>query len=1827
MHSATYKILSVLTLLLAGWGLTAQLSVTVFPDGDVCDGTQNPLVANATGGDGNYTYQWSNGATTQSIGGLTGGYYSVTVTDQSGGFTVGGSLIADPLALTLDVIPGSCFLACDASINSELTGGTAPYSYQWSNGSTGSVLGPLPPGTFTLTVTDANGCTVTQTGVVTEPDDIDRTINVTGNCSPSANIDVVVSGGGTPPYTYQWSTGATTPSLTGVGQGYYYLTITDDNGCQVDETVIISGGATGAIMVTNQTCAGGNLELCVFSGEGPYTYQWSNGATTQTQQNVPAGEYTVTLTDAGGCTLVLTETVGGDADGTGIDIDVTSTSSACSGAPSGSATATPSGGTAPYTYQWSNGGTGPTISNVAPGTYTVTVTDATGCSGTASVTVAGDGGGSLLVATDATNADCLTQNGTTTVTGVTGGTAPYTYQWSNGGTGPTIAGLASGVYTVTVTDASGCFTGVGVANVQQETTSNLSFDVTAGGGGVCGGTGSITLTNINSDAPPVNFTLNGDPLTVTFLDGLAPGVYTVAATDASGCGAVTKTITIFGTPSVSASASATPTNCPEDNSGTITLNITGGTGPFTVGYNGGGTSATLNNQGSTVSVTGLAAGTYTFNVTDANGCTASTTVSVDNPSNLTVATSSTPSACAGPATGTATATPNGGTGPFTYLWSTGDMTATVGSLAPGTYTVTVTDAAGCSGTASVVVDGTGGGTLTVTATATDTDCNQATGTATVTSVDGGTGPYTYVWSNGASGISIGALAGGTYTVTVSDASGCFSGTTSVGVNTPSNLDFDLAVGNGDDCAVPTSLTVTNVTSNNPPVSFTVNGQPLGGTTLDGLSPGTYTVVATDACGSVAQTVTLDDQAVFQAVAGSTPSQCPEDNSGTVTLTLTNGVGPFLINYTTLDGTSVNLTENSTTITLTGLAAGNYPFVITDANGCTATAGTTVGNPSNLSFATAVTPSDCDTSNGSITISGINSTAGTVTFTLDGAPLDGLTATGLAAGTYTIVATDASGCASTAVVTVGQVGDLDFDLQAIDADCEDDNGQLVISNLTSSAGGIVVEVNGVVQTLLGDTLSVPAGDYTVTVTDNADCVVSQTVSVGNESALTGTVSTPEVTTCDEDGATVTLVADFTGADNLTYTWDFGTLGSFTGDTVTLTVPTNTDVTYELLVNSLDADCPTTLQDQLNVPAPTLTLPDELAGCEGSTLTLSSLPDDQEYVFTGDIVLGGANTPNPTLDISTAGTFPVVVTASLPGSICTVTDTLSVVISPDSVMIDPTLITTSQCTDGQVTFTNGSMIGAVTLVFPNGDTLNLVDEATIDLGDAIGTTVDFEILPDLECAQPTTGSVAVNEPPTLGFDVTTDCSDSTTVTLTNLTMSGFDLDSIVYLFSDGSTSTDENPVLIFDENTQLEVTQIVFFDGVCSDTLTDVVDVVVFQPEDPTPADAVCAGGEVQLYPNADPALEYDWSDGLPSVPNPTVTLDASATFSVTITDPATGCESVREVSVTVIEENVSATLDAPQNRCEPGTVTLNVGNLSPAGSTVVWTVDGMQVGTMPTLNFQVDESTEFVATITSPQGCEVLVLETSVNLTPISVDVDQSTFDACRGASVEDLDLNVTSDLPFTTEWSPADPTTTELLESGTYSVTVTNDAGCTAETSFDVNVIDVTSRIAASAQPDTILVGRSTQLDVTRIDGATYTWNNAGTLSDPSVANPVATPTTTTTYTVTVDDRGCTGTASVTAVVLNLRCEETIFVPNAFTPNQDGRNDEFIVQGNFLDRVNVLVFNRWGERVFESDRKDFGWDGTFNGEVQCTDVYGYYIEAQCFDNETIRLQGNVTLLR
>ena len=704
--------------------------------------------------------------------------------------------------------------------------------------------------------------------------------------------------------------------------------------------------------------------------------------------------------------------------------NVSQTNVTCNGGNNGSATITPSGGTGAYSYNWTpSGGNSGTASNLSAGTYTVNFTDANTCPGSTTVTITQPS--AITTNTSSVNASCGSANGSASVTAL-GGTGTLMYSWSPGGqTTGTIINQQAGTYTCVVTDANSCSTSVTVAinsnggpSVLLSNSSNIQcFGDSTGSASVTasGGTGTLSY----SWSPT-----GGNGASAI---GLPAGNYVCTVTDQGNC-ATSVSVSITQPTAITALQNSIPASCGLAN-GSATVNANGGTGTLTYLWNPGG-----NNNSS---ITNLSSGTYTCIVTDGNSCTETFSVTVNDVGSPIVSINTqTNVACFDSSDGTASVSVSGGgSSPYTYVWSNGQVGSNVSGLSAGTYTAYVTDANSCVDSVSVTISQPQDLVINLVNTI-PSACTANSGAATV-NIGGGVLPYTAIWSNGQTGTSASGLSAGNYTLTVTDNNGCID-TLRVSINNAGGASLSLSSTGNVSCNGGSDGNLSLASSGGAqPVNYVwSNGQT--GLIATNLSAGSYTMTATDAAGCISTYIGIVSQPspLFLSQVNTSPSNCTSP-TGSASVSASGGNSGYV--YTWSNGASGASVSN--------LAAGSYTVGVIDALGCSASVSILVSsiNGPVIAINNQTNVSCNGGTNGAIILNVSGGTSPYTTTWSNGSV--GATLSNVSAGTYTATVSDAAGCVSQQIISISEPQPLSITIGG-------NNGVCINQSITLTAGGAV-----------------------------------------------------------------------------------------------------------------------------------------------------------------------------------------------------------------------------------------------------------------------------------------------------------------------------------------------------------------------------------------------------------------------------------------------------------------------------------------------------------------------------------------------------------------------------------------------------------------------------------------------------------------------------------------------------------------------------------------------------------------------------------------------------
>ena len=1090
------------------------------------------------------TYTWNQtGLSGNSVSGLRTGAYTVTATTSQNCSDTLTTIVYQPDSLAVFAFPHDATLVggSNGSIDVTINGGTQAYSVMLGTTAatrispTSFVFNNLSKGTYSFIVTDAKGCTVTQTATIKDPDcslmSLDKQVDsVICKGGATGRITLVVNNT-VGAVSYLWSppsvnSGSVASNLVA---GTYFATATDSRNCKanISVTVFEPSALTATSVLTHITTVNGSngrISVTVNGGTPPYSVrQDTMNATAQSAtvfnfNNLKSGTYTYTATDNNGCTTSQTVTITEPI--CNLAIAKTSTNVSCNGQSNGSINNIITGGRLPLTILWSNGATTPSLTNIAAGTYSISVKDSVGCikNDTTIITEPPV----LAVNVASTNITRVGANNGTITLVASGGTPTYALNMTLNGTAisPTsqtppqynFTNLGSGTYLFTFTDAKNC-TKTGSVTITEPTCRLVLPTPTVVNVSCYGGsTGSITA-NPTGGSGALTYTWNpAQTGNSNIATGLNAGLYRLTVSDTLGC-IKTDSMRVSEPPALSTTPTVTNVGTIGGNNGSINIRVSGGTPPYTVTRGTPAVSATRLTDSTFVFNT-LTKGTYTYTVTDSKGCTTTATVTVSDPScTLEIATTVTDVSCNGQSNGGTCVTTTGGTAPIRYNWSNGATTACLTNIPAGTYTVTVTDVLGCIKTATTTVSqptilaanvavtnitrvGANNGTITLVASGgTPTYALNMTLNGTAISPTSQTPPQ-YNFTN---------LGSGTYLFTFTDAKNCTK-TGSVTITEPTcRLVLPTPTVVNVSCYGGSTGSITaNPTGGSGALTYTWNPAQTGNSNIaTGLNAGLYRLTVSDTLGCIK----TDSMRVSEPPALSTTPTVTNvgtigGNNGSINIRVSGGTPPYTVTRGTPAVSATRLTDS--TFVFNTLTKGTYTYTVTDSKGCATTATVTVNDPScgTLILTTAVTDVSCKgDATGNILVT---PTGGTAPYTYVWTPTNLSTterASNLRAGTYTVSVTDNIGCTQSKTITIAEPS------TALSATAT----ATATTTTVSTDGTITVTVSGgtapyIVRsgTLIATTQSstsfifnnLASRDYIFTVTDDKNCTTSGTVNVGS-----------------------------------------------------------------------------------------------------------------------------------------------------------------------------------------------------------------------------------------------------------------------------------------------------------------------------------------------------------------------------------------------------------------------------------------------------------------------------------------------------------------------------------------------------------------------------------------------------------------------------------------------------------------------------------------------------------------------------------------------------------
>jgi len=1458
------------------------------------------------------------------------------------------------------------------------------------------------------------------------------------------------------------------------------------------------------------------------------------------------------------------------------------------------------------------------FSGLVPNTYNVTVKNASGCiSAATSYTINAVPSAPAAPTATLTQPTCTTPTGTITITspvpaaGITYSIDGINYTNNTG----IFAGLVLNTYNVTVKNASGCISAATSYTINAVPSAPATPTATLTQPTCTIPTGTITIT---SPVPAAGITYSIDGINYTnttgIFSGLAPNTYNVTVKNASGCISAATSYTINAVPSAPAAPTATLTQptCTTP-TGTITITLPVPAAGITYSIDG------INYTNTNGIFSGLVPNTYSVTVKNASGCISAATSYTIN---------AVPSAPAAPAatltqptcttpTGTITITSPVPAAGITYSIDGINYTNTTGifsGLVPNTYNVTVKNASGCiSAATSYTINAVPSAPAAPTATLTQPTCTTPTGTITITSPVPAAG-ITYsidgINYTNTTGIFSG-LVPNTYNVTVKNASGCISAATSYTINAvPSAPAAPTATLTQPTCTTPTG-TIT-ITSPVPAagITYSIDGINYTNTTgiFSGLVPNTYSVTVKNASGCISAATSYTINTVSSAPAAPTATLTqPTCTTPTGTITITTPAPAAGITYS-IDG--INYT-NATGI-FTGLAPNTYNVTVKNASGCISAATSYTINAvlSAPAAPTAtLTQPTCTTPTGTITITSPVPAAG-ITYSIDGINYTNTTGifSGLFPNTYNVTVKNASGCISAATsYTINAVPSAPAAPTATltQPTCTIPTGTITITSPVPAAG-ITYSIDGINYTnTTGIFSGLVPNTYSVTVKNASGCIsaaTSYTIN-GVPGLLTPTVTIISTSTSICSGGSVTFTATpINGGSNPTYQWMINGV-NVTGQTastfITSTLANGNIVSVVMTSNDPCANPTTATSNPITITttsvAPSVTITSNTTSiCSGGSVTFTATPTNggsnptYQWMINGVNVAGQTASTFITSTLANGNSVSVMMTSNDPCANPTTATSNPIAITTTYVTPSVTITSTSTsiCSGGSVTFTatptNGGsnpayqwMINGVNVTGQTASTFITSTLANVNIVSIMMTSND-------PCANPTT---ATSNPITI---TTTSVTPSVTITSSSTSIcSGGSVTFTATPTNGGSTPTYQwmiNGVNVTGQTASTFITSTLANSNIVS---------VMMTSNDP------CANPTT-------------------ATSNPITITTTSVTPSVTITSSGTSICSGGSVTFTA----------TPTNGGSTPTFQWMINGVNVTGQTASTFIastlaNGNIVSVMMTGNDPCAISVTPVQSqsITIADATPLLIITNPLLVCePASIDLTASPVTAGSGAGLTFtywLDANAT--IPLVNPGVVAVP--------GTYYIKAQTAGGC-----FTIKpvVVSIEQTINGIRYPTvTAMINSPLQLTA-RNQGATYSykWSPPTGLNFPNTKDPVFTNNTGLEYLITITSSAGCVTVDTLLVRMDGNNGPAVFVPKAWSPNNDGHNDylfPFLVN---ITRIKYFrIYNRWGTKVFETNVVGQGWNGVYKGKPQVMDVYTWSIETEAVNGKIYKSAGTAVLLR
>ena len=1822
-----------------------------------CDKSNGKLIATSTGGKSPYAVTWSNNKSTAINDSIPHGFYTATVIDANNCIVVENFDLKNqtPIRVDFDSIPSRCD-SNTGVLFANVLNGTPPFKYEWSNNDTLNFADSLSVGIHTLRIIDSNGCIFDTFSEINYIYDITGTIDSFKRAACGLNngyiefsVDTFVA-----PITIRWNGLLDSSYVRSNLQGQNYtILLEDSNKCRMVIAQNVTGDIPVAIssnVITPVHCNLNDGTIAIgFTGDSldvyPPTFQWSNGQTTQNINNLASGNYFVTVTDRNNCTDTQSFSVINDLPST---IELDTIPSTC-GSNNGTVQLLFSDGSQIDSVFWNTNQfiNFRTINNASPGIYVVRVNDIFGCNYFDTITLRAVP--FPIIQLNKTNSNCI--NGVGKIkANVFNGTPPYTFFWNNFTNNDSLVNLQSGSYSLTVTDGKGCQKDTTVSIIyNQPPLLNLSKIDDA-----CqSNTGSVSTSVFNGTAPFDFVWNNGN--TSTGLTNISSGAFTVTVTDVNNC-SVSKSINVTTTPKPNAVYSITNASC-NLNNGAISVVLSGGKTPFNISWS---------NLSTSLNQINLDSGTLIFNVIDSNLCQIKDTLKVIRQPSIALSLSKIDENCSG-SNGSINTNIIGGTLPITFLWSNGSTSQNLTNIKAGLYSITATDALGCSFSSSIIINDSAGPSTSVINT--PASCGQNNGSINV-SVFNGNPPFQFFWNNVLStNSSLQNINGGTFLFKVIDAKGCqkidtiirnSAGDMSLSFN---SIPPNCGLNNGFVKVIPLNAL--------PPIFYNWSSGSISDSIFN-LVPGKYIVTATDATSCIrVDSITINRVNAPVINFQNTPASCANAD-GKIKTTISGGQAPFTYlwsnasnldslvnviagNYTLSITDNLNCSVNSTvnlattgitsinanikqpscekpngriqvvpvggtlpysytwnvtgnTDSIINLPPSSYNLTITDANGCQFSTNYQLNNIPSPVLAATVSEASCGTNNGLIQTS---ITLGTSPFIYSWSHnnlLNNPLATSLGNGSYRVVVLDGNNCSDTLDLNVGRIPDILVQDSIVKSTCGDPNGKIFLK-LSGGQGALSIGWSNGATTSSVNSLS--AGFYSVFVQDASGCSKFRNYEVLNIPKPFLQTVTSDVVCGVNNGSISASVASNTGTSPFNYTWSNGASGTNAIQNLSTGI-------YKITVtDSLNCKDSTTVSIAQGVD-PTLTLTKQDVVC--------TLPNGFIEVSTTRLLppisyLWNTNDTTTRVENLLPGTYSILVRD---GRNCSLRDTIVINDQPAPIIKLNGISSYCNRNTGRIEMSDSLGKKPYTYIWNNGVTLK--DNLNISKGnyrvtvtDANGCIVRDSLtindLPDnlkitntkvndLKCFGENTGSVEVtakdgNLP--YNYSVKDSLSQLSNI-LTNL----FAQEYIIKV-EDNLGCFRFDTILLTQPTNRIVKTE-------------NKVNLRCFN--EPEGSIEVSVTGGKSPY-------SFNWPTL--GISGPKVSNLPKGLYQVRVVD-ANNCVTLYTDSLSQPEQLIIVDSMVSNPKCtgdQNGKIDL-LFNGGVAPYSFLWSD-----GSNSRINNTLPSGNHFIA-ITDANGCLDTFRYRLVDPSPIGFSSIQTVDVPCPDENNGELILEGKGGQGAPYQFSIDGGKTFSFtkvfrkLDSGKFIFAVRDSNGCTL---FDSTIIRNAERIAILATPkkDTINLGESVEISYDVIEGKSerineQIWSSQEGLECNTCAKTIAQPYRSSQYIVEVIYNGnrCKTSDTIQLVVLN---NNPFYIPNIFNPLNE-KESIFKVYGLGVKYAYLSVFNRWGEKVFETENAIInGWDGTYKGVLAPSGVYYFKAELFYLNGEIKTQKGDITLIR